>query len=189
MSSEPALQSGDLTVLDNGSIPLTTITAGPADQAVISDPTPSFEFTSDDPDGTFECSFGGGAFAACESPVTLGPLSDDGYNFRVRAVGSNGAVDPSPESRTFRVERPECLGREATVVGTPGNSTTVGTPGDDVIVTEGADDVIVGLGGNDLICAGGGKDSVYAGTGNDVVRGDEGDDLLRGGGRRGLAAR
>jgi Ca2+-binding RTX toxin-like protein len=44
-----------------------------------------------------------------------------------------------------------CLGRPATVIGTPGQSVLTGTEGDDVVVTNGASDVRA-LGGDDWVC-------------------------------------
>ena len=180
--SNPApLTDGQITVLDDGSIPQTTIIR-PPQNVVTADTTPTFEFSSDDPDATFECQEGGGAvWTPCTSPHTVGPLSDGFYFFSVRAVSQDGTVDPSPPARSYQVRADACEGRAPTVGGTTGNDTLVGTPGDDVIVALDGDDVILGLGGNDLICAGPGNDTVYAGTGEDRVFGGEGNDLLRGG--------
>lgn len=74
-----------------------------------------------------------------------------------------------------------CAGRQATIIGGPGNDVLHGTEGSDVIVALSGDDVIYGLGGNDVICAGTGDDLVYAGAGADLVLGSRGADRLAGG--------
>jgi Ca2+-binding RTX toxin-like protein len=56
----------------------------------------------------------------------------------------------------------KCLGRPATIVGTPGNDVLVGTPGFDVIVGLRGRDTISGLGGDDFFCGGRGADTIYA---------------------------
>ena len=84
---------------------------------------------------------------------------------------------------------PTCLGREATIVGTPGPDRIPGTEGDDVIVGLTGRDIIDGLGGNDLICGNGGVDTLNGGAGDDVldggldkdfITGEDGNDVLIG---------
>lgn len=84
---------------------------------------------------------------------------------------------------------PECLGRVATIVGTPGPDDLRGTPGPDVVSAGAGDDQITGLGGSDRLCAGDGNDfikgdlgsdRVLGGRGDDVISGETGGDLLRG---------
>ncbi|HYP22216.1 MAG TPA: calcium-binding protein [Actinomycetota bacterium] len=83
-----------------------------------------------------------------------------------------------------------CLGRPATVVGSPGADRLVGTNGRDVIVGRGGNDEIVGHDGDDLLCGGDGRDRIEgrygddeidAGAGNDVADGGPDGDLLVGG--------
>jgi hypothetical protein len=71
-------------------------------------------------------------------------------------------------SQAAQASTPTCLGRKATIVGTPGNDKIIGTSGRDVIVGRGGDDLILGLGGNDVICGNGGHDVINAmgGTGS-----------------------
>jgi len=79
-------------------------------------------------------------------------------------------------------ENPKCLGRTATIVGTPGNDTIRGTFGNDVIVGLAGNDKIFGLGGNDIICGGRGWDRIYGQSGADKLFGGPGMDQLFGGG-------
>jgi Ca2+-binding RTX toxin-like protein len=89
------------------------------------------------------------------------------------------------------IETPVCHGRQAKIVGTPGDDVIRGTPGRDVIWGGGGNDVIFGELGNDLICGGPGSDIIHGGRGNDIVdggagaedqvNGDLGDDKVLGG--------
>lgn len=83
-------------------------------------------------------------------------------------------ADTTPEPLT-------CLGKKATILGTPGNDVITGTKGRDVIVSLGGNDVIRGKGGKDLICAGSGDDRVLGGSGRDRIYGQDGNDQLFGG--------
>src|SRR5918996_5703432 len=76
---------------------------------------------------------------------------------------------------------PECLGREATIVGTRGDDRIEGTRGADVIVARGGDDRIEADRGDDVICAGRGDDRVEGDDGDDAIDGGRGDDRLDGG--------
>jgi hypothetical protein len=88
--------------------PETSITSGPAAGSTISDPTPTFGFTSDEPIGdTFQCRVDGAAFGPCSGPGqthTTGPLADGWHSFRVRAIDKAGNVDPTAALRTFMVD-------------------------------------------------------------------------------------
>lgn len=75
---------------------------------------------------------------------------------------------------------PRCLGRRATIVGTPERDRIKGTPKDDVIVALGQLDRIDGRGGDDIICADAGSDRVAGGTGDDIISGGRRHDSLRG---------
>ncbi len=92
------------------------------------------------------------------------------------------AFDPTNVTVSVPQAPPEtCMGRVATIVGTPGDDRIQGTTGDDVIVALTGDDVILASGGDDIICAGGGDDLVRGGRGHDVITGGPGRDRLRGG--------
>ncbi len=74
-----------------------------------------------------------------------------------------------------------CLGRPATIVGTPGDDRIEGTPRQDVIVAREGRDVIFGRGGNDIICGGPGADVIKGGEGKDQLEGGGGNDRIVGG--------
>lgn len=110
--------------------PETQITTGPEGGLDITDPTPEWEFSSDQPSATFECSLDGAAFAACASPYRVaddrstgganGYDTGDGaggtpngkidadeagaHDFRVRAVAA-GNTDATPDLASFEVAR------------------------------------------------------------------------------------
>jgi len=86
------------------SYPETTIDSGPAEGAVIAEPSPSFGFSSAAPGASFECALDAAAFSACTSPLTLGPLADGPHSFAVRAIDSEEDIDPSPATRSFSVD-------------------------------------------------------------------------------------
>jgi hypothetical protein len=78
--------------------PKTTITSGP--QGFTSS-NPRFEFTSDIPGSTFECSWDGKPFEACETPTTRYKLPYGRHIFSVRAISPQGVPDPAPPRRVF----------------------------------------------------------------------------------------
>jgi hypothetical protein len=82
--------------------PETSITDGPS--GATRDSTPTFSFSSSEPESTFECSLDGGAFAPCAAPLTLAPLADGEHRLDVRARDNVGNVDPSPAGRVFGVD-------------------------------------------------------------------------------------
>ncbi len=73
-----------------------------------------------------------------------------------------------------------CRGKQATIVGTPGDDVIHGTPEDDVIVARAGHDIVWGDDGDDVICLGAGHDRAYGGAGHDVVLGQLGDDYIEG---------
>jgi Ca2+-binding RTX toxin-like protein len=74
----------------------------------------------------------------------------------------------------------KCLGKRATITGTPAADRLVGTRGSDVIAGLGGNDVILGRTGKDRICGGAGDDFVRAGGAEDVVDGGVGNDTVAG---------
>lgn len=102
--TDPTPASRTFTV-DRG-IPDTSITGGPTEGSVTSDPTPTFSFTSTRAGSTFTCSVDGAAPSACSSPVTTGVLADGTHTFAVSAT-AGGSTDPSPALRTFVIDTPD----------------------------------------------------------------------------------
>ena len=72
------------------------------------------------------------------------------------------------------IETPLCHGRQAKIVGTPGDDVLHGTPARDVIWGGNGEDEIFGSLGNDLLCGGPDADVVHGGRGNDEVDGGAG---------------
>ena len=91
-SSTPRTFVGDIIPPD------TTIPVGPP--ASGTERTGRFEYASDDPTATFECSLDGGAFVPCEAEYTVEPGP---HTLIVRAVDPAGNVDPTPAEYTWTV--------------------------------------------------------------------------------------
>ena len=118
--------------------------------------------------------------------VTYDPASDFDYGQVVDVTVDAGDLagnSMATEPYSFRVMVPVCLGRPATIIGTPGDDILTGTPGNDVMVGLEGDDVILAKAGNDIVCGGPGDDFIDGGGGRDVLLGQDGDDFIRG--RRG----
>jgi hypothetical protein len=100
--------------------PDTTITAGPA--AVTDDRTPTFEFSSSEPQSSFECRIDGGPWEPCSSPTTTAELTDGDqgeHAFDVRATDLAGNTDPTPATRSFVVQAPTRLRAEPAQAAIP----------------------------------------------------------------------
>lgn len=70
--------------------PTVTISGYPTDPT--DDPTPTFTFTANEPNCTFEYKVNAGSYAACTSPLTLGAQADGTYTMYIRATDSQGNV-------------------------------------------------------------------------------------------------
>jgi len=92
----------------------------------------------------------------------------------VRIRGQETPVDPGTPAE-------QCDGRDATVVGTPGDDVLRGTARADVIVALGGDDKVKAGKGPDLVCGGDGDDKLAGDAGGDKLLGGGGDDRLIGG--------
>jgi hypothetical protein len=106
----------------------TAASADPPETMIIAGPTGStpqsavsFGFTSNQPEAGFECRLDGGSWtlrapgrvlahlfdprwAHCSSPSSYAHIDDGPHLFEVRAVNSNGDIDPSPAQRSFVVD-------------------------------------------------------------------------------------
>ena len=82
--------------------PRRSFTVVPSDPS--NDSTPTFEFSATEPGSTFQCRVDGGAWAACSSPATTGPLADGSHTFEVRATDAAGNQESTPESYTWLVD-------------------------------------------------------------------------------------
>jgi hypothetical protein len=91
--------------------PVTAVTAGPADGALVAARTVTFGLNTDDPGAALGCRlFRSGttapAYSQCtsQSSFTASGLDDGSYVFEARAVDAVGNADASPARRTFTVD-------------------------------------------------------------------------------------
>jgi hypothetical protein len=82
--------------------PETTIAGGPI--GTTSDPTPTFNLQSDEPNSTFECKIDAGSFSTCGTPYTTPALADGSHTLEIRATDPSGNPDQTPATRTFAVD-------------------------------------------------------------------------------------
>lgn len=84
--------------------PNTTITAGAAAGATITNTSATFSFAGTAGETSkLQCSLDRAAFTACTSPKTFTGLKNGAHEVRFRAVDAAGNVDPSPAARSFTV--------------------------------------------------------------------------------------
>ena len=81
-----------LTPDDTG--PSTTITSGPSGRT--SRHRATFKFTGSEPGVKFQCKHMNGPWTPCSSPKTYTGLGNGHHMFQVRAMDTNGNVDPTP---------------------------------------------------------------------------------------------
>ena len=81
--------------------PNTTITASPEEPTWSLEGT--FEFSSDEPTATFECSLDGALYESCVSPYSVTVALPGTYTLSVRAVNIEGGADPTPATRQWTV--------------------------------------------------------------------------------------
>lgn len=113
------------------------------------------------------------AFSACgDGTVVASEECDDGNR-----INGDGCSDQCKVEAGFAA----CMGRIATILGTPGDDVLVGTRRGDVIAGLGGNDTIFGNAGRDIICGGDGDDLLYGGSTNDVMDGGPGNDFIDGG--------
>jgi RNA polymerase sigma factor (sigma-70 family) len=87
--------------INDSSPPNTTITAHPRVNST--DSSPTFRFSSSEPNSTFECRLDGGSWRACSSPRTYSGIGDGWHVFRVRARDASGNVDPTPATWSWSI--------------------------------------------------------------------------------------
>jgi hypothetical protein len=71
------------------------------------DRTPTFHFVASEADARFECRLDRRRFRSCASPFTARRLALGPHRFQVRAVGHEGAKDPTPAAYRFRIVTPQ----------------------------------------------------------------------------------
>jgi hypothetical protein len=80
----------------------TTIDSGPAGPT--NDPTPTFTFSSTDPNAiAFDCAVDGDTFPSCSSPFMAPPLAEGSHTFSVTPSDGGGNVG-APQVRSFVVD-------------------------------------------------------------------------------------
>lgn len=89
---------------DDHGAPQTTLRKKPSKRT--HDRTPTFRFSSSEDGSRFECKLDRKPFRPCASPFTAKRLPFGRHRFQVRAVGRDGAKDPTPASYRFRVLPP-----------------------------------------------------------------------------------
>ena len=83
--------------------PSASITMGPSQGSLITDPTPTFSFTSSEAGSTFACRTDAGPFSACASRFTAPGLSNGLHSFSVKAIDAAGN-ESAIVSRSFTVD-------------------------------------------------------------------------------------
>ena len=91
------------TPCTNGNGPDTSITKGPKKKT--KKKKAKFEFSSNTPGATFECSVDGKPFEACSSPFKV-KVKKGKHSFAVRAV-LGGVSDTSPAKQNWKVKKPK----------------------------------------------------------------------------------
>src|ERR1700736_2928098 len=81
------------------------ITGKPPDPSNLT--TPTFTFTSDQADATFECSLDGTAGAACSSPNQATTLANGSHTFTVWAIRNGARSDPASYTWTVDTTPPQ----------------------------------------------------------------------------------
>jgi hypothetical protein len=113
---------GGLAMVKTGTVdPAVDVTSGPSGK--IDQPSPTFGFSSNEPEATFACSWDGGEYSDCASPETYGGSFAEGdHTFRVRATDPDGRTGIS-ELRDFTVsDGPP----ETTIVSGPAEGSSIG---------------------------------------------------------------
>ena len=106
-----------------------TVDAAAPDTFIVSKPALStrstsatFDLDSNESPVTYRCSLDGGAFTACNDPVTFTGLAEGPHTFAVVAVDAAGNTDASPASYAWEVDLTAPL---APVIASPANGSTI----------------------------------------------------------------
>ena len=94
--------SNTFDYIEDSAAPETTIDTKPPDPS--NDTTPTFTFSADEANSTFECEIDGGGFSACSSPATLAALAEGSHTFKVRATDQANNTDQTPASYTWEID-------------------------------------------------------------------------------------
>ena len=90
-----------------------------------SNASPSFTFSSPEPDATFECKLDQGAWEDCDAPTKqLSEVADGDHVFRVRATDAGDVTDPSPATWNWRTD---ATGPEPFALADPSDGAATGT--------------------------------------------------------------
>lgn len=110
--TEAPVSSSDVTTLAQRTSRLKIVVdTDPPETRIVSAPgenvdstTASFQFSSSERDGKFECKLDSAAWAPCKSPKSYSDLKAGSHDFLVRAIDSAGNVDPTPASHAWTVQ-------------------------------------------------------------------------------------
>ena len=96
--------SAAFTYTEDSTAPETTIDSGPSGDT--NDNTPTFTFSSSEPNSSFQCRFDADPFAACSGPGDshTASLPDGPHSFEVRATDQAQNTDQTPDSRAFTID-------------------------------------------------------------------------------------
>jgi hypothetical protein len=83
--------------------PVTTILTHP--NSPTTSPNAGFDFSSSEPNSTFQCKLDSGAWEACGSPKIYTSLFPGSHTFQVQASDALGNTDPSPDSFTWTIDQ------------------------------------------------------------------------------------
>lgn len=96
-------------------------------EAITNQTSRTFNFSSSEPDVTFECSLDHGEFATCTSPKTYSSLGDGEHSLEIRARDLAGNVTGEPAANTWTVDTiaPETMIDSETPSDNPTESTSI----------------------------------------------------------------
>ncbi len=112
------VDSNMTTTIRDATAPDTTIVSGPP--ATTSSSSATFDFSSTEPNVTYECNLDNAGFVPCTDPSTFNNVGAGTHTLLVRAKDAAGNVDATPASQTWTVSPGT----------TDGGPTTVDTDGD-----------------------------------------------------------